>query len=124
MILLDTNYLIRLLVSGSEEARQVDVWLEEQQSLCTSSICWYELRCGPVDTEGVEIVHALLDAGILPFDTTTATEAWRLFNRTGRNRRLRVDAMIAAATITAGARLATGNRADFRGFTSAGLELV
>lgn len=124
MILLDTNYLIRLLMSGSVEARQVDLWLEERQSLCTSSICWYEFSSGPVDTEGTEIVDALLDGGILPFDATTAIEASRLFNRTGRSRRLRVDAMIAAAAITAGARLATGNQADFRVFASERLELV
>ena len=72
VILLDTNCLIRLLVSGSAEARQVDVWLEERQALCTSSICWYEFSSGPVDTEGTEIVHALHDAGILPFDARSA----------------------------------------------------
>ncbi len=124
MILLDTNYLIRLLVSGSKEAQQVDLWVEEQRPLCTFSICWYEFASGPVDTEGIEIVYALLDAGILPFDVTAATEASRLFSRTGRNRGLRVNAMIAAAAITAGARLATGNEADFRVFAPQGLELV
>lgn len=124
MILLDTNYLIRLLVSGSEEARQVDAWLEDGQSLCTSSICWYEFGSGPVDAEGEEIVRALLDAGILPFDTTTAVEASSLFNRMGRSRRLRVDAMIAATAIIAGTRLATANDADFRVFVSEGLELA
>lgn len=124
MILLDTNYLIRLLVSGSKEAQQVDLWVEEQRPLCTSSICWYEFASGPVDTEGIEIVHALLDAGILPFDVTAATEASRLFNRTGRSRGLRVGAMIAAAAITAGARLATGNETDFRVFAPEGLKLV
>ncbi len=124
MILLDTNYLIRCLLADSEEARHVDTWLEQEQPLCTSSISWYEFASGPVDAEGIEIIRSALSDRILPFDAAAAREAAGLFNRAGRPRRLRVDAMIAATAIVAGARLATANQTDFRAFTAMGLELV
>jgi predicted nucleic acid-binding protein len=124
VILLDTNYLIRCLLADSEEARHVDTWMEHEQPLCTSSICWYEFVSGPVDAEGIEIIRSALSDRILAFDTAAAREAANLFNRAGRPRRLRVDAMIAATAMAAGARLAPANRSDFRAFTLMGLELA
>jgi len=50
-------------------------------------------------------------------------EASRLFNNTGRKRTLRVDAMIAASSIIAGAELATGDTADFEPYCSSGLRM-
>lgn len=61
---------------------------------------------------------------IIPFDEQQADEAARLLNATGRRRNLRVDSMIAGAAITANARLATSNQADFRPFVRHGLVLL
>lgn len=124
MILLDTNYLIRALVQGTYEAEQVSSWWDNDEELCTSSIVWYEFLSGPVDEDGVDLMRAILSDRILPFVSDTAAEAARLFNACGRNRRLRVDAMIAASATIAGARLATGNREDFAAFVSHGLTLI
>lgn len=123
VILLDTNYLIRLLIRDSREAAQVMAWYA-QGELCTSAINWYEFASGPVDEEGEALVRSLLSDRILPFTSAQAQEAARLWNATGRLRRRRIDAMIAAAAIAANAELATDNLEDFRAFESAGLRLV
>lgn len=123
MILLDTSYLIRALVTGSVEAGAVGEWRARDELLCTSAIVWYEFLCGPVDDEGVDVVRAILDDRVLPFTADQATESARLYNTVGRPRHLRVDAMIAAAAIVANAALATGDGEGFRAFTSHGLRL-
>lgn len=122
MILLDTNYLIRALVSGSIESERIIAWIKSGEDLCSSCICWYEFLCGPVDEEAVDTIFSILDGHILPFTADQAMEASRLFNETGRKRQLRVDAMIAAAATIANAALATNNNEDFSRFP--GLTLV
>ncbi len=124
VILLDTNYLIGALVAGSREAKRVSAWLRSEEDLCTSAVSWFEFSCGPVDAEGVDLVSALLRGRVLPFTGEHASEASRLWNATGRPRRLRVDAMIAGAAVAAGARLATANLGDFEPFERFGLRLV
>jgi predicted nucleic acid-binding protein len=124
MILLDTNFLIRTLVSGSIESRQVADWFKSGEALCTSSVVWYEFLCGPVDDEGILVILALLQDRILPFTADQASESARLFNAVGRKSQLRVDAMIAAAAIVSNAQLATGNTEDFSAFSIQGLRLV
>jgi len=124
VILLDTNYLIRFLVRETFEADQVKSWIENQEELCTSAICWYEFLCGPVDEEGILLVESILNNQILPFTPAQAREASRLFNLCDRRRTLRVDAMIAAAAIISHSILATENRQDFSQFVPFGLELL
>ncbi|MFP4302837.1 MAG: type II toxin-antitoxin system VapC family toxin [Spirochaetaceae bacterium] len=124
MIVLDTNYLIRGLVARTQEAEQIDGWLEAGEELCTTSIAWYEFLSGPVDEEGVDIMLSVIQDRVLPFVSDTAAEAARLFNLAGRPRRLRVDAMIAATVLLTGSRLATSNARDFRAFEPEGLSLV
>lgn len=124
MILLDTNYLIMALVSGSPEAGQISQWLTSNEQLCTSSIAWYEFCCGPVDDQAINLILCLMDEQIVPFTSRQAGEAARLYNATGRKRHLRVDAMLAAAAITCNASLATANERDFRLFQPFGLKLV
>lgn len=123
MILLDTNYLIRALVPDSREAAVVFGWIDAQEDLCTSSVCWYEFLCGPVDDEGVIVVRAVLRDRILPFTADQAAETSRLFNAVGRKRNLRVDAMIAAAAVVTNSSLATANAVDFAEFEPMGLHL-
>jgi predicted nucleic acid-binding protein len=123
VICLDTNYLIRCLEDGSEEAGRITDWHRHGERLITPMPAWYEFLCGPITIEQEEIVRAFL-AGVIPFNEAEAREAARLFNAAGRKRALRVDAMIAATTIVSGARLATGNRGDFAPFLPLGLELA
>ena len=124
MICLDTNYLIGALVEGSDEARQMMRWRGAGERLFASSVVWYEFLCGPAEADHVDVIRAFLNGGVAPFDHVHAREAARLYNAVGRARRLRVDAMIAASAILAGARLATSNRADFEVFRPLGLALV
>ncbi len=124
MILLDTNYLIRVLVAETAEADQLEVWLARGTEFCTSAISWYEFLSGPVDAEGVDIIRSLVSGRILPFTPAVAAEAARLFNAVGRARRYRVDAMIAATAIIANASVVSANIADFRLFADYGLSIA
>lgn len=124
MILLDTNYLIRMLVRGSSEALAVAEWLRGGEDLCTATIAWYEFLAGPIDDEAKSLVRRLVKGRILPFTEQSALLSAKLFNQTGRLRRLRVDAMIAAVAIEAGATLATANLNDFEPFQQQGLVLM
>ncbi len=123
MILLDTNYLIGVLVKDSPEARRIRGWLRSED-LCTTAIAWYEFLSGPVTEEGVSLVSALLRDRVLPFTGDQAQEGARLWNAIGRQRRLRIDAMIAGAAVVTGAVLATSNLEDFELFRDHGLTLV
>lgn len=124
MILLDTNYLIRMLVDASEEAERIDSWIDGGTDLCTSAIAWYEFLSGPVDPPGIEIVRRTIQGRVLEFADSQGAEAARLFNGAGRNRTLRVDAMIAATAILSECALATENLDDFAPFEPFGLHLI
>ncbi len=124
MILLDTNYLIRSLIPETSEALRIIEWIKNGEILCTSGIAWYEFLCGPVDDDGIMVVHSLLEERVLPFTSDQSAEAARLYNESGRKRHLRVDAMIASAAIISNARLATENIGDFTHFISLGLQLI
>jgi predicted nucleic acid-binding protein len=124
MICLDTNYLVRALVPGSEEAQRVVECSRKGIGLCASAIAWYEFLCGPMPENGVVVVRALLSGGVIGFETEQADEAARIFNGVSRNRGLKFDAMIAACAICVDAQLATTNRDDFLPFVPLGLMLV
>jgi predicted nucleic acid-binding protein len=120
MICLDTNYLIRGLTLGSPESRELRTWFKKGEVIVTSTVAWYEFLCGPVSEGEIRAMHAFLHE-LLTFDESQAGIAAALFNAGGRKRANRVDTMIAAAAISAGARLATRNRADFARFAESGL---
>ncbi len=124
MILLDTNFLIRSLIPETQESESIFDWLQKDEVLCTSGIAWYEFLCGSVNDEGIIVVYSLLEERVLPFTSDQSTEAARLFNKTGRKRNLRVDAMIASAAIINNAILATENISDFKSFVPLGLKLI
>lgn len=123
MICLDTNYLIRGISQGTSEASQLVAWAQAGETLVTPMPAWYEFLCGPVTPIQITTLRAFLRE-IVIFDETQATEAARLFNAVGRNRRLRVDAMIAGTVTSLSARLATNNQADFEPFLAHGLQLI
>ncbi len=123
VICLDTNYLILGLVSDSTEAEQLIGWSRTGETFCAPSTVWYEFLCGPVNAAQVSTMKGVLQR-ILPFDDRQAQEAARIYNATGRKRRLRVDAMIAAAAITNRIPLATSNQDDFAEFVPLGLTLA
>jgi len=124
MICLDTNYLVCSLVPGTHEAAAMARWLQRGENLFAPSVAWYEFLCGPVTPDEIRLVRSLLKGGLIPFEDAHAAAAAKLFNATGRIRRLRLDAMIAASAMVAGCRLATSNIADFKVFVPFGLTLV
>ncbi len=123
MICLDTNYLIRCVELGSQEAARMESWYRDGEPMITPMSAWFEFIGGPLTKEQEESARAFL-ADIMPFTEAEAREAARLFNAAGRKRSLRVDAMIAATAIVAKAPLATANRDDFTPFLPHGLKLV
>jgi predicted nucleic acid-binding protein len=124
MICLDTDYLIRGLLKGAPESAKLIQWYQSGEVLLSAAPAWYEFLCGPVTELQVNAIRAFLSGGISAFEELQATEAARLFNRIGRIRRLRVDAMIAATAVVAGASLATSNTKDFKVFLPHGLKLI
>ncbi len=124
MILLDTGYLLRILVADSPESERVLSWYQAGARLCTSSLSWNEFLCGPVDEDGVRVVLSLLQDRVLPFTADHAVETARLFKATGRKQELRGVIMTAAATIKANAELATTDIEPFSRFRRYGLSLA
>ena len=123
MICLDTNYLILGLVPGSRESRELSAWFTSGETLVTPMLAWFEFLCGPVTAVQIQTMRAFLHA-LLPFDESHAIAAAGLFNAAGRKRTVRVDAMIAATAIVAGAALATNSQHDFSAFKERGLRLA
>lgn len=123
MILLDTSFLIRALVAGSAQDRQLRRWLAAREPIGISSIAWAEFLCGPVEATVISAVTRVVTVR-LAFDERAAVLAARLFNESGRRRGSLADCMIAATAIQVQAALATANRSDFSRFHSAGLELA
>jgi len=122
VIHLDTSYLIRLLVPGSSEDRQVRAWLREGTALGVSVIAWAEFLCGPLEPAEFDLAGQVV-VERTPFTAEDALLAARLYNLAGRRRGTLVDCMIAATAIRAEAALATANPSDFHRFARGGLEL-
>ncbi len=123
MIHLDTSFLIRALVNGSDEDRKLRSWLGEGKTIGASAIVWAEFLCGPVHGNDVDLAMAVVEERV-PFTAEDATLAASLFNKTGRRRGSLADCMVAGTAIRCSATLATANVRDFGGFLSAGLSLV
>jgi len=83
-----------------------------------------EAHSRPMDIIHTQALRHILSGGIFPVDESTAALAGALFFQTGSNRRTRLDTMIAASAILAGAELATVNPGDFKPFVPLGLKLL
>lgn len=123
MICLDTNYLIRGIIPGTSETAEVAAWAEDEEAMVTPLPAWFEFLCGPVTEIQVSTIRAFLTE-TLPFAEREAALAAHLFNKTGRKRQHRMDAMIAGTAIASRAQLATNNRDHFEPFILHGLQLL
>ena len=123
MIHLDTSFLIRAYEPGSPEDRVLRGWLGADETLAVSTVAWMEFLSGPVEPSEFEFAIGIVDRYI-DFAPAHAEIAARLFNQSGRRRRLFVDCMIAATAIAEDAPIATTNERDFRRFEEAGLTLA
>jgi len=123
MIHLDTNFLIQTVVAGSSAHEKFRTWIQAQEECNASSIAWAEFLCGPLDAPAEAIARQIFP-NPEPFLLADAVLAARLFNQTGRRSRSLADCMIAAIAIRCGAKLATGNTADFQPFLPHGLVLT
>lgn len=123
MIHLDTSFLIRALVPGTDEDSALRGWLSAGVPLGMSAVSWTEFLCGPLEEPQLRLVRRILRE-IVPFGPEGAVGAARLFNRSGRRRGTLADCMIAASALHASAPLATANPADFHRFLAEGLELA
>lgn len=123
MIHLDTSFLILALATGTDEDRRLRTWLESDENIGISTIAWTEFLCGTVSEVQVGLVAQLVGPP-LAYEDEHAVLAARLFNDAGRRRGTLMDCMIAAVAMSADARLATSNTADFMRLTKHGLRLT
>ena len=123
MIHLDTSFLIPALVPGTQQNWRVRDWVNDGESIVISSVAWAEFLCGPLAQSDLNAALQLIELH-LAFTEEHAAIAARLFNATGRRRRLMLDCMIAAVAIADDAPLATVNVGDFRRFAEHGLRLA
>ncbi len=124
MIHLDTNLLIAASDRDDPHVPAFQRVLSMKRTLLASSCAWTEFLSRPLDAQTERLLRQILRGGILPFDEATAALAGHLFYQTGSKRRNRLDTMIAATAILAGADLATVNPDDFAAFVPHGLKLL
>ena len=124
MIRLDANFLICAAEKHSPESERVKEWLRGGETLCISTIAWAEYLCGKPLAEPDPPFAKRIVTRQVDFTDEMAALSARLFNKTGRHRRMFVDCMIAATAIAEQARIATANLKDFRKFEPFGLNLM
>jgi predicted nucleic acid-binding protein len=123
MIHLDANLLIAAVRSSDAHHSTASRVIAQPVYCGCSSVAWMEFHSKPVHPRDEAALRSILRGGILPFDEPAAVLAGRLYDQTGSKRRTRLDAMIAATAILAGAELATANPDDFASFVAHGLKL-
>lgn len=119
---LDTCFLIRALVPGTDADRRLREWLRAGRQLCMDTVAWTEFLCGPVQPDERRLAAQVVTERV-GFSEEDAHRAAEFFNATGRRRGTLADCMIAAAAVGRDAALATLNHDDFRCFAELGLKL-
>lgn len=123
MLHFDTNALIALPV-WSREGKAVVQRVAGGEPAAVSSLVWYEFSTGPLADNEAAMASAFLQQRILPLSQADAELGAELFNRVGRSRAFKTDALIAAVAIRARAEFITLNTADFEPFREWGLNLA
>lgn len=123
MIFLDTNYLIRGLISGTPEAIQLTEWCTASAPMATSALVWCEFVTGPITGREIDLAWNLIKKRVISFSYEQSLLSAHIFNTLGRPRKQRIDIMIAATAITHQATLATLNLKDFEKIQPFGLQL-
>lgn len=124
VIQLDTNILIDIVTSYSEQLVLVRSWLRDKITLSVSAVTWSEFCNGPHSKEQKDAVHAILRGGIKPFTEEQAEFASKLFHKTGRKRGSHADCMIAASAFCNREAIATRNLSDFERFVPYGVRVI
>jgi len=123
MIHFDTNLLIALTEGGHIHSPLARAAVATARELGTSAVAWAEFHSKPVSEVDHLALTLVLAGGIAPFATAEAELAGQLYQLPGVSRAQRLDSMIAATAILAGAELATANGEDFEPFVCLGLRL-
>ena len=124
MIHLDASFLIRATYTDSPESETILEWLRAGEALCMSTIAWAEYLCGsPLADEDLALSARIVTRRV-DFTEEMAILSARLFNDSGRHRKMLTDCMIAATAITQQASVATVNLKDFQKFEPFGLILA
>src|SRR5215831_2918098 len=104
MIHLDTSFLIRSLVNGSDESRFLEGWLRRGEAVRISALAWAEFLCGPLRTPDIHDAAELLGKPV-PITGLDATIGAELYNLSARCRGSLADCLIAATAMNARAVL-------------------
>jgi predicted nucleic acid-binding protein len=123
MIHLDTTFLIRALMRGTQEDHALRRWIANGESLAVCSIAWAEFQCGPLTASELAVAGAIIGQHV-DFTKDDSETAARLFNESGRRRGSLIDCMIAAAAQADGAPVATANKADFERLSGLGVAVA
>jgi predicted nucleic acid-binding protein len=123
MIHLDTCFLIRALVPGTDADRRLREWLSEGRQICMDSIAWTEFLCGPLESGQRALAERIVNERV-DYSEQDAQKAAEIFDVSGRRRGTLADCMIAAVASRRGAALATLNSQDFQRFEALGLRLA
>jgi predicted nucleic acid-binding protein len=123
MIHVDTNLLIASIDPSHEHARVWTRLVMVDEPIAASAVAWTEFRSYSISSNQLLAVEQLLLGGIVAYERAHADLAGELFRKTKTKRKNRLDSMIAATAILAGAKLATLDQRDFQPLVSLGLEL-
>lgn len=124
MIHLDTNLLIAAIDAAHVHHAQAGNALSTGRPAAADAVAWTEFLSKPVPPARIQALSMMLGSRILPFGQAEAELAARLFQLPAVRRAQRLDSMIAATAILAGAELATVNTADYAAFIPHGLKLL
>ena len=115
--IMEQGKIDQILSSKPEDRRAI---FEEAAGI-TSVLRGRNFFCGPLGADEQALVRTLFPA-VEPLLAVDAERGAELFNLTGRRVRSLADCLIAAVAMRCGARLATGNQADFQPMTAHGLQ--
>lgn len=124
MLHLDTNALIALPEWMQQPAHPILVRILGGEPVAVCALVWYEYVAGPIDDDEIRHMDAFLQSNVVAVHREDAELAATLFNRAGRARRFKTDALIAACAIRADAEFVTLNGPDFVPFQKSGLRLL